>query len=263
MAKQNKRELYTAYVDEVLAAVPEDQRDSLRAAYLHESVIDRNADAFMRQSDYSRNMDQISKAEKALEERLASELEKVKGWEAYATDALTKASQLEEQVSKYRQTYGDLTNTPPSAVRKEDIEALMDNKLNGARQGLDEWVMKSVDALTDLKIEHRDRFKEKLDTRELAKFAKDHGYTTIESAYTAFVAPKVEEAREAEFKLKMEEAVKQAREEGRKAALADRFPGGGAGRTIAAEPPKDAIVRNDQDRVARATQTLETLMAGR
>lgn len=262
--KTDKRTAYLAYVDELLATVPEDKRDTFRAAYTDEAVIDKNADAHFRQSDYSRHMDAVAQREREAEEFIASQRKTVEDWRTYAEDAMTRASQTDEALKRYEAVYGKIDPaTPPSALKREDIEALMESKLGGARKGLDEWLVQSVDALTDLKIEHRDRFKEKLDTTELSKFAKERGYTTLDAAYTAFVAPKVDEAREADFKLKMDEAVKQAREEGRKAAVTERFPGAGGSHNIAPVVPKDAVVRNSEDRVARAAHTLETLMAGR
>ena len=78
----------------------------------------------------------------------------------------------------------------------------------------DELAIRFADVLTDLKMEHKDRFKERLDTQSLTQYAMQRGLP-IDAAYRELVAPQVEKQREAE----LEDRIKRAREEGEREAL--------------------------------------------
>lgn len=259
-----KNEAFEAYVAEVLASVPEDRREAVKSTLLDDSIAGKLADGFLRQSDYSRNMDDVKKKRQEMEAYLAGEAAKVDGWKSYSEQALKDAAEAKEQLDKYRATYGDLTvdGRAGTTLRKEDIEALINAQVDKRAAGLSEWTVDAVDKISSLKWNHQKQFGTDFKTSELTAFAAKHNISDLDIAYKAFVEPQLEAKREESFNAKMAEAVKQAREEGKREAIKERFPAPGSSRSMYSETSKDDLLPNTSDRVRAAAADLEQAMAG-
>jgi hypothetical protein len=103
-----------------------------------------------------------------------------------------------------------------------------------------------LDILSDLKYDHRDSFKERLDTDALIKFATEKGLP-LETAYKEWVAPRVAE-RESESR---KQDIKDAEERGAREALSKhRLPTApiSSGPSIFSIPKDTPVVSNEFER---------------
>lgn len=215
---------YEAFLADVISAVPEDQRSTVEATLKNEAVASKVRDSVLRQSDYSRKMDELQ----AAREGAAQELNRREGelnaqtakWETWYADANKDYESQREVLKRYRAEYGDLEgdgtmNTPanqPAAPTMEEYE----KRLAAELEERDRRAIKFADVLTDLKIEHKERFGEKLNTDELLEHVNKNGLN-LEYGYKDFVSDRVAEAESA----KLEEQIRQAREEGRAEARSE------------------------------------------
>lgn len=257
---------YAAYVAEVLAAAPEEKREALRSALTDDSVIGKLKEGFLRQSDYSRSKDEIAAKQKEVDAFVAEQVKNVDGWKQYSEDAIRTAAEHKELVDKYKATYGELAaggNTPGvGGMKKEDIEAMLQSHLAKERGSFSNWTVDAIEKIVDLKTSHAKNFGTNLSTKDLTDFAAKHNIADLNIAYNAFVEPQMEAKREESFKAKMAEAVKQAKEDAKREAIAERFPAGGGSRTLFPEASKDAILPDRNDRIRSAAADLETALAG-
>lgn len=248
MAKKQQEEAYEAFLSDVLATVPEDRRAAAEELLRHDKV----REGVMGRAEISRQAQQLADARKQLDADLADARTKIKGWEDWYAAESAKVGAREAKLQRYQDTYGDLDGDgngtkPTKFVSAEDF----DKRLHETIGQRDAAAIEFADVLTDLKFEHRDRFKERLDTAALLKLAGEKNLP-LRAAYREFVAEKVETLRKTE----MDEAVKHAREEGAREALAKHnLP------VIPASAPvlpidfgsKD-IPRTHKDRVAAAVE---------
>jgi hypothetical protein len=216
---------YDAFLADVLNSVPDDRKQGIEEALRDSAVADKLRDATLRQSDYSRKMDELAQARDAA----ANELNQREGelnarkeqWETWYADANSKYDSQSEVLKRYRAEYGDLegegsvTPTIPDNILTTEA---YEKRLAAELEQRDRRAIKFADVLTDLKIEHRDRFGEKLNTEELLAHVDKHGLN-MEYGYKDYISDRVAEAEKA----KLDEQLKQAREEGmregREAAL--------------------------------------------
>src|SRR5262249_13919500 len=66
-----------------------------------------------------------------------------------------------------------------------------------------------ADALTDIKIDYKERFKEKLPTQDVLKIAGEKNLS-LDLAYKEFISDRVEKQREDDVKAQIEQAKKDA-----------------------------------------------------
>lgn len=220
MAKKvTKDEAFAAFVPEFLGEFPEDIRDKVADAIKGSA---KAKDAFLRQADYSRFMDEAKAERDAAIAAAQTEIQQARDiadkWNKWGETSYTELSTATERLRKYEETYGaiDATTTAPKAVpgfSKEEVAALLETKLAERSQQM----VAFADVLTDLKLSHRDTFKETLPTQDLLKYAAEHGITDLSRAYTEFTAPRMSERRDTEHA----EALKRAREEGAREALSN------------------------------------------
>lgn len=237
MAKKlNKDEAFQAFIPELVAEFPEDLRDKVAEALKGSA---KAKESFLRQSDYSRFMDEAKAERDAAIAAAQAEVEKAREvatrWDEWGKTSYSELSTATERLRKYEDTYGPIEGNVNAAAKpgfsKEEVEAMLADKLAERTQSMVQF----ADVLTDLKLTHRDSFKEGLDTQSLLKFSADNGLTDLRRAYDLWTAPRVAERRDAEHA----EALKRAREEGAREALSNhKLPVGFA---RAGNPVLDAI----------------------
>ena len=214
---------------------------------------------YARQSDYSRNMDELKSARESAEaqinqERGALETERT-GLVSWYQDASKEFDDTVGKLKRYESEYGDLSGeeqsmnpSTSSSVTREEYERALNER--------DQQAIRFTDLLTDLKMEHKDRFSERLDTEALFRHQQETNLP-LNVAYKDFVSERVAEAD----KLKHEEALKQAREEG--------VNEGRNGRDLPVQPDNPSPVMQamdkpttSEDRVANASSKWREQFAG-
>jgi hypothetical protein len=207
---------YDAFLAEVLATVPAEQKQGVEEALRNESVAKSLSASTLRQSDYSRQMDELAKAKEAAgaeinrrEGMLEAEKTRYAEWYEGANKDYLNAT---EKLKRYRSEYGDLDgdtimNKPTEDyLTKEQYEERLAQEL----EQRDRRAIKFADVLTDLKLEHKDKFSERLDTDALFEHIEKNNLN-LEVGYKDFISDRVAEVNQA----KVDEQIKQAREEGR------------------------------------------------
>ena len=161
-----------------------------------------------RQSDYSRNMDEL----KAKETKVDQTINQWREW--YNTAVANDAAREEELVRLRGGAASTATLTRSEAVAgvsKKELQEAQGNLVNIMKQAM------------KISSGHAAKFGEALDTDMLEKIAVEKGLT-LDRAYDELVRPRVEESRQKEF----EEKIKLAREEGMREGLSKRdLPGEG------------------------------------
>jgi hypothetical protein len=202
------------FLADVLKNVPEDKKKAVEEAFNLDPVV-RAVDAgFSRQSDYSRNMDSLKEAQAEAERaKGALEAEKARYADWYR-DANAEYQRALTAAERYEREYGTLDEFDPASKHKLPDNLLTKEEVAKEFERRDRAAIDFADALTDIKIDYRERFGEKLNT----KLLYDHVEKTrlpFTAAYEDFIRPRVTEAEKAKF----EEQLKQAKEEGRQEGL--------------------------------------------
>lgn len=166
------------------------------------------AQAFVPQSDYSRDLDKTRDEWKGKADEALRKVAEYNDWyEKQAKPASEQFSQTANRLKQYEDRFGALEDgtqrqqLPPDVVTKKDMEEWVQrSSQNTAR------VMKDLSTVT---VDHFKRFGETLDVEALEKHAVENNLP-IRQAYDSLIAPKVRERETAEWDAK----VKAAREEG-------------------------------------------------
>jgi hypothetical protein len=203
-----------SFLADILDKVDADKKQAVEEA-LRDPIVTKALDTgYRRQDDYSRNMDELKKARQEAEKEvqqargaLSLEREQLVDWYSKANEQYQAAT---GKLKQYQEEYGDLESgvkpkAPENTMTREEYEEAMRLALDDHSRS----AIKFADVLTDMKMEHRERFSERLDTDALF----EHQAKTklpLTAAYKDFVSERVMEAEKA----KHEEALKQAREEG-------------------------------------------------
>lgn len=187
---------------------PEVQEGFLKALE-HEGFAGKLGEAVMRQSDYSRSQDALKK------EREAFDSDKSQ-WKDWYTKSLQQFEAQDAALKSYRETYGDppvngkpLIDSPVSDfISKKDFDAW--------KQSYEANTISVIETANQVSFDHYKRFGEPLDMPAFKKFALESNLP-LAVAYERFIAPKLTERE----KMEREAAIKAAKEEGRKEALAE------------------------------------------
>src|SRR5206468_877974 len=140
----------------------------------------------------------------------------VEGWQKWYGDVSQSVATVQNELTQYKEAYGDLTPGEQRRVAQEQgmskaqFEQVLDDKI---RQR-DVAALKFVDDLTDLKIEHRQNFSEKLDTQAVYAIAGEKNLP-LDVAYNLYVKDRVEEKRKTDY----DTAIKAAKDEGYREAV--------------------------------------------
>lgn len=204
-------------------------------------------DGRLRQSDYSRKMQELSDEKK----RLEKDVDELQQWRQWRTDhwlddaratkeeaelqksledanskiAILEAAQEAGMTFEEVQQFIDKEMTKRNVVTKEYFEKEVKPKVveqDFYKKDVDERIARSQAAMgylfeetLPLGFSHRDEFGETFKVGELIKFANENKFQDISKAYDAWVSPKRQEIQ----KKKTEEMVAKAKEEGLKEGL--------------------------------------------
>lgn len=182
-----------------------------------DKVSSKMREAVLARAEFSSQMDSLRTERESFAAEVKEAQDRIAGWQKWYGDTSKQFAATADELQKYKDEFGDLD---PAAQRKEAAKVGLtpeefDKKLNDALEQRSTAMVKFADDLTEIKLQHRDRFKEKLDTQELFKLAGEKNLP-LDVAYDVYIADKVE----AQTKQKHEEALKLAREEGAREALA-------------------------------------------
>lgn len=197
---------FEAFLADVLSHVPEDRRTTVEEALAASDARTELERGYRRQSDYSREMDRIRQREQELDATLTEANERIAGWQDWYNTASQEYDDMKRRVAMNTVEDDQPTAPPTQGLTKEDLAQEL-----AAR---DRMAIAFADVLTDIKIEHKERFHEKLDTQKVTEYALKRGLP-IDAAYREFIAPREKEIQKKET----EEMLARAREEGAREAL--------------------------------------------
>lgn len=207
MAKKNNDTIFNDFLADLKAINPK-----VEEILADEKVSAKLKDSVLARSEFSSQMDALKQRETEVNNYLAAEKQKIDGWQQWYGETSQQTAQMADALKKYEEEFGPLEQNGGKRPQNNGFSAEEFDKEMQRREGVYVQVMSD---LADLKMEHRDRFKEKLDTGSVLKIAGEKGIP-LDLAYKVFVAEKEEALQKSDF----EEKLKSAREEGRKEALA-------------------------------------------
>jgi len=207
------------FLADVLKNVPEDKKQVVEEALGMEAVSKELESGYSRQSDYSRKMDELRSARDQAQQEIVhqqgavdAERSRYVDWYEGANKDYTAAM---EKLNAYKDEYGDLeagegkeptvASLPSNALTREEHSQILAEQFDRH----DRQAIQFADILTDLKLEHNQRFTEKLDTAKLFDHVQKSGLP-IQAAYQDLISDRVQKAQDE----KIQEQIKQAREEG-------------------------------------------------
>lgn len=223
-SKKDKLEYGKKYLEKLLSHVPEEQRATVLEALSSEAVQEAAGEDVLRQEDYSREMNTtVAEKQAAAQERIqAARLQQqLNDW--YQEN---KAA-LDEYVEMKKRGVDDNENPAPKIdmskyVDKDLMERTIAAQLNQFGQG----ALQVAALLPRLALRHYKDFNEELDTDALIQHSRNSRIPLDKGAYEDFIKDKLETKREADINKR----IKDAREEGRSAALRESnipYPVGG------------------------------------
>ena len=207
------------FLADVLKNVPEDKKQVVEEALGMEAVSKELGEGYSRQSDYSRKMDELRTARDQAQQEIVQQQGAVDAERARYTEWYEGANKdyttAVDQLNAYKEEYGDLeagegkeptvASVPSNALTRDEHERILAEQFDRH----DRQAIQFADILTDLKLEHNQRFSEKLDTARLFDHVSKSGLP-IQAAYQDLISERVQKAQEE----KVQEQIKQAREEG-------------------------------------------------
>ena len=213
-----KIEDYKAYWLDVAAkaGVPADKAQAIADAMGDDAVAKAMKQSFKAIPDYSYDLDQVRDRTKA--ESTAEAKAFYDNWYKNTGEpAYQEHLRVANEYKKYKELYGDLNgngggsgDTTPR-LTKEEAERLIDTRLAAHDQayvGLTKSAMRVA-------VRHLKEYGEVLDPDDLERFATEHKFTDLNTAYDAYVKPKADAKAQADFDTKL----KAAKEEGAREAL--------------------------------------------
>lgn len=185
MAKKSKKETAQEYLDSLLAHVPADKRDDVKAALAQDPVLDDLGAHLLRQDEFSRAMDEAREAQRQAEydkQRYVSTYEKNLDWYKDKQKALEQFDKLQQKgidINKLitegthdgsggSQALADLTNY----VKKDEVAALAQQKAQEILAGREQQYLNFTLTLNDLTMRHLHDYKEPLNTQLLVATAQ-------------------------------------------------------------------------------------------
>lgn len=205
MAKKDKDTIFKDYLAELEAINP-----ALKDILADEKVSTKLKEGVLARSDYSQQMDALKAERETFAAEITEARTKIQGWQKWYGDVTTEVAATQEQLKAYKDAYGDLDSQQQRQVAQQAgfTKDEFEKRLNEEIGRRDVANLKFADDLTDIKIDYRDRFKEKLDTSAVYKIAGER-QCDLTTAYNVHIADRVEEARKAELK----ETIKKERED--------------------------------------------------
>lgn len=208
MSKKNDA-AYDSFLADLKAINPQIEeilKDEKVSAKLKEGVLAR--------ADYSRNMDEFREAQTAFAAEVQEARQKIQGWQNWYGETSKQVAGIQGKLKAYQDAYGELDDTDRRRIAKEQgmTPEQFETRLQDEINRRDIANLKFADDLTDIKIDYKDRFKEKLDTTAVFELAGKRG-TDLITAYNDYIADRVREADDqalkARIKQEREDAVKE------------------------------------------------------
>lgn len=202
----SKKDSFEAFLADVMAHVPEQSRAAVEETFKLDAVRQEIERSTLRQSDYSRNMDQLKADREALDSAIADATNTHQEWQGWYSTATAEYDAMRQRIAELEAEGVDTVAHNVPGITEADLNARLADR--------DKMAIAFADVLTDLKMEHRDRFHEKLDTNKLIEHSMKRGMT-IDVAYKDLMAPKLDELNKAD----LEKQLQKAREEGAREAI--------------------------------------------
>lgn len=187
--------------------VPQEQADAVLKLLSDEAAGKAFAQAFVPQSDYSRDLDKARDEWKGKADEALAKVNQYNDWyEKTAKPATEQYAKTADRLKKYEETFGALEDgarqqVPPDVVTKKDLEEWTQRSAQNTAR-----VMKDLSSVT---VDHFKRFGDTLDVEALEKFAVENNLP-IRQAYDSMIQPRLRERETADWEAK----VKAAKEEG-------------------------------------------------
>lgn len=206
MAKKDKDAAYKEFLADLAAINPQFEelvKDERVSSKLREGVLAR--------ADYSSNMDSLRAERESFAAEVQEARQKIAGWQNWYGEASTEVANIQSKLQQYEAAYGPIESGADKreaarhlGVSKDELNSVLEERMNQR----DVAALKFADDLTDIKIDYRERFKDKLDTTAVFELAGKRG-VDLKTAYDLHIAERVEEQRSKD----VEDRIKQAREE--------------------------------------------------
>lgn len=256
MAKKDKDTIFKEYLAELVELKPE-----LKDLLADEKVSAKLKDGVLARAEFSSQMDTLKSERADFEKEVAEARTKISGWQKWYGEASQEVAKVQDQLKQYRDTYGELEASDQKKIAREaglsveEYKRMMDEKIRER----DLVNLKFADDLTDIKIDYKERFKEKLPTDEIYKIAGEKGMS-LTQAYDTFIKDRVAE----QDKAKYDEALKRAREEGAAEALAKHnLPVVPSSSDLVHVIDAKDVPASSRDRVAAATSAFNSAFGRR
>lgn len=210
MAKKSDA-AYEAFLADLKAINPQ-----IEEIIKDEKVSSKLRDGVLARSEFSSQMDTLRQERDQMNDYLEKEKQKILGWQKWYGEVTQSVSSMQEKLERYAEEYGDLDDAGQRREAKKHGMTVeeFNEALGKELQKRESAYLKFMDDLSDLKIEHRERFKEKLDTDAVYKIAGEKNLP-LGVAYDVFIADRVKEQNAKD----VEEKIAAARKEGYQEAL--------------------------------------------
>ena len=209
MAKKDKDTIFKEYLAELEAINP-----AIKDILADDKVSAKLKDGVLARADYSASMDSLKNEREAFAAEITEARTKIKGWQDWYGQTSTEVANVQNELKAYKEAYGDLEPGDQRRIAREAglTPEEFEKRLNAKINEHDVYSLKIVDDLTDIKIDFRDRFKEKLDTQAVYKIAGERG-VDLNTAYNLHIADRVEDQRKAQWDTELKKAREDAVQE--------------------------------------------------
>jgi multidrug efflux pump subunit AcrB len=206
MAKKNDA-AFDAFLADLVAinpAIEELVKDDKVSAKLREGVLAR--------SDYSRQMDDLKAQQSTFAAEVEQARQRIEGWQQWYGDVTKSVADQQTKLQQYEATYGPIEGIGDQraaakalGLSKDEVGTLLEERMNQR----DVAALKFADDLTDIKMDYRDRFKDKLDTEAVFTLAGKRGID-LQTAYKEFISERVEDQRTKDIEARIAQAKQEA-----------------------------------------------------
>lgn len=201
MAKKDKDTIFKEYLAELESLNP-----ALKDILADEKVSAKLKDGVLARSEFSSQMDALKAERESFATEVAEARQKIQGWQNWYGEASQQLATALEENSKYKSEYGELGTThKPTGLTREELEKYYQEE----SRKRDTANLLFADTLTDIKIDYKERFREKLPTDQVYKIATERG-CDLQTAYNHFIHDRVEEQRNKEVEDRIAQAKKDA-----------------------------------------------------
>lgn len=259
-------------INEFTSGLPSEQVEALKQVLAYEPVQQKIRDGYLRQSEFSRRMDELREEQKKLETQqeesrryYESQVALSHNNKAEYDRLLAEKEELEAKLAGGTQSTTDWSYSYGGQTVSEDYvpKSVLEKRIADLNKQHEEMLLNTQNnainlmaKMTNLAQKHYAEFGEPLDTNELTKFAINNNIP-LETAYERSTS----ERRSEVLERKHAEAIQKAREDGAREALSkhnlpvvDNRPK----EIHALRPPKD-IPKTREERVARALEEFQAI----